>query len=175
MLPISYKPLQGNQFNAVDPEALSTLSSSVVKKAHQVLTAGFPTAKQWGFITEIPVSTVPTEKYNKRKAWNSKEVFNHLVRIKDRDLHLVVHLAFVCSLRAGEVTGIDLTSIDLEDQSLWIRQEVQRISDRALQALPKNEIIYLFPKQLKAAKSVLILKNQNKRELSKGVSNKTSV
>ena len=161
---LSYKPVQGNQFNAADPESLPTLSSSVVKKAHQVLMAGFPTARQWGFVKEIPVSAVPTEKYKKRKAWSSKEIFNHLMRMKDRDLHLVVHLAFVCSLRAGEVAGIDLASIDLEDQSLWIRQEVQRISDRALKALSKNEIIQLFPKQLKAAKSALILKRPKTKE-----------
>ena len=161
---LSYKPVRGAQFYAANPEELSTLSSSVVKKAHQVLMAGFSTAKQWGFVREIPVSTVPTEKNNRRKAWNSKEMFNYLVQIKDKRLHLIVHLAFVCSLRAGEIAGIDLASLDLEDQSLWIRQEVQRISDRALQALPKNEIAHIFPKQLDTAKSCLILKTPKTKE-----------
>ena len=161
---LSYKPVQGNQFNASSLDELSTLSSSVVKKAHQVLMSGFPTAKQWGFIREIPVSVVPTEKYKKRKAWGVKEVFNNLARIKDRDLHLIVHLAFVCSLRAGEIAGIDLTSIDLEDQSLWIRQEVQRVSARALDVMPKNEINHVFPKQLKSSKSCLILKRPKTEE-----------
>ena len=161
---LSYKPVQGNQYNATVPEKLSTLSSSVVKKAHQVLMAGFPTAKKWGFVNEIPISTVPTEKYNRRKAWSSKEMFNYLGQIKDRDLHLIVHLAFVCSLRAGELAGIDLTSIDLEDQSLWIRQEIQRISDRAFKALPKNEIIHLFPNLQGNSKSHLILKLPKTKE-----------
>ena len=126
--------------------------------------AGFPSAKQWGFVKEIPVSTVPMEKYNRRRAWNSKEMFKHLVQIKDKSLHLVVHLAFICSLRAGEIAGIDLASIDLDDKSLWIRQEVQRISDRALNGLPKNEIVHLFPKQLSTSKSCLILKAPKTKE-----------
>ena len=161
---LSYKPVQGAQFHATNPEELTTLSSSVVKNAHQVLMSGFPTARQWGFVREIPVSTVPTEKYSKRKAWNSKEMFDYLVQIKDKSLHLIVHLAFVCSLRAGEIAGIDLASIYLDDQSLWIRQEIQRISGSALDALPKNEIIHLFPKQLEASKSCLILKMPKTKE-----------
>lgn len=155
---LSYKPVKGTQFYGVNPDELTTLSSSVIKKAHQVLMSGFPTAKKWGFTREIPVSTMPTGRYNRRKSWTSKEVFNHLSTIRDTTLHLAVHLAFVCSLRAGEVAGISLSSIDLDDKSLWITQEVQRVSDRALDVLPKNEIICLFPKQSEASKSRLALK-----------------
>ena len=73
-------------------------------------------------------------------------------------LHLAVHMAFVCSLRAGEVAGIRIDSIDFRDRSMWITQIVQRVSDKSLQELPKEEIIKVFPKKLATSTSSLILK-----------------
>ncbi|MEL7610436.1 MAG: tyrosine-type recombinase/integrase [Bacillota bacterium] len=69
-----------------------------------------------------------------------------------------MHLAFVCSLRAGETAGIDARKIDFHDRSFWVTQEVQRVSDIALSVIPRNEIIRVFPKTVPGAKSSLILK-----------------
>jgi len=73
-------------------------------------------------------------------------------------LHLIVHIAFVCSLRAGEVAGLEAECIDFDDRSMWILQQVQRVSDAALEVIPQSEIIRVFPKQNSAAQSSLILK-----------------
>ena len=67
-------------------------------------------------------------------------------------------IAFVCSLRAGETAGIDINTIDLRDGSLWITQQVQRVSDKALEVLPKNEVIRVFPKLMPNSKTSMILK-----------------
>ena len=69
-----------------------------------------------------------------------------LGEIEDPILHFAVHIAFVCSLRVGEVAGISCASIDFRHRSLWITQIVQRVSDKALQELPKEEIIKVLPK-----------------------------
>ena len=82
----------------------------------------------------------------------------------DKILHLAVHLAFVCSLRAGETAGIDLQTIDLRDGSLWITRQIQRVSDEAIGKLPKQEVIRLFPKQVRTSKSTLILKGPRRGE-----------
>ena len=71
---------------------------------------------------------------------------------------MAVHLAFVCSLRAGETAGIDIGTINLKDNSLWISQEVQRVFDDALKVIPVQEIIRVFPKNIQNSKSNLILK-----------------
>jgi integrase len=73
-------------------------------------------------------------------------------------MHLAVHLAFVCSLRAGETVGIDVKTIDFHDRSMWITQEVQRVSDESLSKLPGHEILFVFPKQIAESKTSLILK-----------------
>ena len=73
-------------------------------------------------------------------------------------LHLAVHLAFVCSLRAAEVVGIDVNSVDPKDHSLWITQIVERASDESLKELTEEKIIQVFPKQNPWSKSCMILK-----------------
>lgn len=136
---------------------MATLSSSSIKKCYTVLFSGFSTAKKWH--CEIPDVAVPSEKTVKRKAWDAQKAYEIMESIKDQGLlHRVVHLAFVCLLRAGEVAGIDLQTINLSEGSLRIARQVQRVSGRALAELPKNEIIRVFPKQTARSKSSLILK-----------------
>lgn len=138
---------------------IPTLSSSSVKKCYTVLMAGFETALKWHYIASIPHVTAPAEKNVKRRAWEAGRVYEVLQSIQeDKLLHLVVHLAFVCSLRAGEIAGIDIRTIDVRDRCLWITRQVQRVSDTALSVLPKNEIIRVFPKLIHTSKSSLILK-----------------
>ena len=155
---LSKKPCQGSKSYNKKPRDVPTLSSGSVKKHYNVFTSGLETAKRWGYITEIPHSSAPSEKKKKRKAWAFPKVSDVLAEIDDKMLHLAVHLAFVCSLRSGETAGIDVKTIDFRDRSFWITQEVQRVSDDSLKVLPQNEIIKVFPKELKRSKSHLILK-----------------
>ena len=120
---------------------------------------GFPTAKRWGYVSEIPNATAPSEKYKKRKSWAASAIMEVLDQMVDDPLlHLAVHLGFVCSLRAGEVVGIDANSVDPNDQSLWITQIVEPVSDKSLKELPKERIIQIFPKQTSMSSSCMILK-----------------
>jgi len=156
---LSKKPCNGSKSYRKDIEDIPTLSSASIKKCYNITTAGFSVAKKWRYIREIPETTAPVEKTKKRKAWEPMRVYSALTEIKDdKLLHLAVHIAFVCSLRAGETAGISINTIDFHDRSLWITQEVQRVSDKALEVLPKNEIIKVFPKQVPSSKSSVILK-----------------
>jgi integrase len=157
---LSQKPCQGSKSYGKKIADIPKLSSATIKKCYNVLTVGFPTAKKWRYITEIPETTAPSEKTKKRRAWEPQYVFQILDGCKDDPvLHLAIHIAFVCSLREGEVAGIDISTIDLYDRSLWISQIVQRVSDKALEVLPKEEIIKVFPKKVSTSKSSLILKS----------------
>lgn len=162
---LSQKPCKGPKSYGKYPGQIPTLSSSSVKKAYTVLTSGFETALKWHYIAAIPATSAPAEKTVKRRAWDMARVREVMESIKeDRILHLAVHLAFVCSLRAGEVAGIGKKTIDFRDGSLWIIHQVQRVSDRSLGVLPKNEIVRVFPKQIPTAKSSLILKGPKTEE-----------
>ncbi len=156
---MSRKPCKGSKSYGKRPDQIPTLASSSIKKCYTVLTSGFETARKWHYIAEIPNCTAPAEKTAKRRAWDAARVHDTLESItEDRLLHLVIHLAFVCSLRAGEIAGIDRHTVNFRDGSLWITRQVQRVSDVALAVLPKNEVIRVFPKRVSASKSSLILK-----------------
>lgn len=156
---LSHKPCKGSKSYHRSHEEIPTLASGTIKKCYNILTSGFPVAKKWRYVMEVPETTAPAEKWKKRKAWEPGQVYSVLSDIRqDKLLHLAVHIAFVCSLRAGEVAGLDLHTIDLHDGSLWITQQVQRVTDEALDVLPKDEIIRVFPKQTATAKRSLILK-----------------
>ena len=156
---LSQQPCRGSKCYNVLPGEVPMLSSSVSKKCYMILTSGFRVAKKWRYITEIPETNAPAEKWKKRNAWDPQQVFVALDGMKDNKLlHLAVHIAFVCSLRAGEVAGLDIKTVDMHDCSLWITRQVQRASDESLGVLPPNEVIRIFPKHKPDAKSSLILK-----------------
>ena len=146
------KAYRGNDY-------VETLSSATVKKCYTVLTAGFSDAKKWHYIDEIPEISPPVEKGKKRRAWEPQRVFEVMEAAKDNKLlHRAIHLAFVCSLRAGEVAGIDLNMLDFRDNCMWIVGQIQRVSDKALAVLPNHVVLRVFPKFVKTSKSSLILK-----------------
>jgi integrase len=156
---LSQKQCSGSKGYRLEPQDVPTLSSATVKKCYNVLTSGFRVAKKWHYINDIPNTAAPMEKNKKRNAWEPQRVLQLLSGIvEDRLIHLAIHIAFVCSLRAGETVGIDLNTIDFGDRSLWITQEVQRVSDKSLEVIPKSEIIRIFPKQIGTSKSSMILK-----------------
>ena len=156
---LSGKRCSGSKAYSDDPFKIPHLSQSTIKKCYDVLTVGFPTAKIWGYIKEIPVTSAPSCKMKKRRAWDAERVMDLMEKIpRDSLLHLEVHLAFVCSLRAGEVVGIEASSVNFEDKSLWITQIVERVSDEAIGQLPKEDLIKIFPKLKENSKSSIILK-----------------
>ena len=156
---LSKKPCKGSKSYRKNPSEVPTLASSTVKKCFNVINTGLPYAKKWKYIKELPDISAPVEKYKKRNAWEANKIYPIFCKMEsDKILHLAVHLAFVCSLRAGETVGISTKTIDPSDNSLWITQEVQRVSDKALEEIPKNEILLVFPKQIPTSKSSLILK-----------------
>ena len=156
---LSRKPCAGSKSYHKSADEIPTLGSATVKKCYSVFMAGYPTAKKWKYVHEIPYTKSPAVKIKKRKAWEPKRVYSvNESMVDDKLLHLAVHIAFVCSLRAGETAGIDISKIDFQDKSFWITQEVQRVSDEALAVIPKQEIIRVFPKMKPNAKSSMILK-----------------
>ena len=154
------KPCRGSKSYGKKASEIPTLSSPAVKKCYNILMLGFPTAKRCGYVTEIPETTPPSEKTKKRKSWDLKRVLEALDSIEDDPLlHLAVHLGFICSLRSGEVVGLEAGSVNFRDRSMWITQIVERVSDDALRELPEEKIIKVFPKQVSTSKRRLILKD----------------
>ena len=81
-----------------------------------------------------------------------------LSEIKDENLHLALHMAFVCSLRIGEAMAATWDCIDLEKGEFYVTKTLQRATKEAVDMLPKDNLYFVFPAKMEDKKSVLILK-----------------
>jgi len=155
---LNRKKCQGSKSYNKKIDDVPTLSSSSVKKVYDCLYLLLKAAKAWGVMDEIPETAAPGVKYAKRMYWTHEKIKYALDHIRDnRLLHLAVHIAFICSLRLGEIMGLPIDAINFEEGSLTIRQTLQRVSNEALRKTPKDEILFEFPKIVLSSKSTVIL------------------
>jgi integrase len=149
------KPCGGSKSYNKKPEEIETLGSSSVKKCFDILSAALSTAKEWKIIKEIPEATPPSVKYKKRAYWTPQEALSTIYSIDDPVLRLGVHIAYVLTLRPGEVVGIPIGAI--QGSGIEIRQEIERMTDKALKATAKEDIIRVFPKKKGESGTQLVL------------------
>lgn len=111
------------------------------------------------------LATLPKISKNRRVVWNI-DVFKKAITVTDDDLLLIcMHLAFACSVRVGEITGlawddviIDDVSIEDNNARIIVNKELSRVSLEAMQKLQNKDIIKVFPTQKPHATTRLVLK-----------------
>lgn len=103
----------------------------------------------------------------KRDIWDAETIRKALNECKDGRLYLAMNLSFACSLRMGEILGLEWNRIHITDEDiaeddahLFIEQELTRCSKRALETLSKEDIYYVFKPIMPNTSTRLILKNQ---------------
>ena len=149
------KPCGGTKAYNKKPGEIEKLGSSSVKKCFDILAAALSTAKEWKIIDEIPDASPPSVKYKKRTYWTPQEALTNLHSIDDPLLRLGVHLAYVLTLRPGEVVGIPIDAI--QASSIEIRQEIERMTDDALKVTAKEDILRVCPKKKGESRTQLVL------------------
>ena len=97
-----------------------------------------------------------------RKIWAPEYMFAALKDMEETDplLHLAVHLSFMSSSRGGETTAVTLDSIDFEKRTIQLDKTIKRIKFSAMDALPDDELIFVFPNKIPGSKSAMVLKRQ---------------
>jgi len=90
---LSRKPCKGSKSYHKSPGDIPTLSSGSVKKCHNILTTSFRIAKKWRYVTEIPETTAPTERWKKRKAWEPATKKQKTAKLADFCHHAI---SYVC-------------------------------------------------------------------------------
>lgn len=75
----------------------------------------------------------------------------------DEILLACMHLAFSCSLRIGEITGLTWEDVIIDEKSIAdnnarviINKELSRISVTAMQKLKEKDVLKIFPRQKQA-------------------------
>jgi len=144
-----------------------TLAPSMLSSIQKILRCAFNLAIRWEYITVNPFSNAILPDYHppETKIWRASEISSALATCVDLRLVLAINLAFACSMRAGEITGLQWAnvnvseeSIDEDDSWLYIDRELSRVSTDALRTLDGRGVLFKFPKLLPGGKTTLVLK-----------------
>ena len=149
------------------PEAEKTISARNIREIHKVLHCAFNLAVKWEYISRNPVenATLPKSESKKREIWTAETLFHALELCEDERLALAINLAFSCSLRIGELTGLTWDCVDISEQSIsnnnasiYIEKELSRVSRDAMNILDNRDVIQVFPAVLSSPATALVLK-----------------
>lgn len=149
-----------------------------IKKIHDIIRCALNQAILWEYLdtkmrNPASLATLPKIPKVRRDVW-SIDTFKQAISVVDDDVLLIcMHLAFSCSLRIGEITGLTWKDIIIDEESIEngtarviVNKELARVSLNAMQKLKEKDIIKIFPTQKPHATTRLVLKTP-KTESSK--------
>lgn len=121
-----------------------TVSYSVIEKIDDLLSAALNQAVKWEYISKNPLlgATVPKAPVKKREVWTPEQARIAIKGCTDLNLKLCLLLALGCSMRAGEILGLQWSSVNISEETLatnssmlQVKQELKRCDKAALLAL----------------------------------------
>ena len=140
-------------------------------RIHKLLKSAFSMAVRWDYIDKNPTAgaTLPTCRSKKRDVWSDDEAIQALNGCDDPTMRLCLYLALGCSLRIGEILGLQWTNVHMGpdlaaigEAYIRIDRELKRCSNESIEALEKvnrSAVIFKFPKVMpKKATTSLVLK-----------------
>ena len=94
-----------------------------IKKIHDIIRCALNQAIRWEYLDSkmrnpASLATLPKVPKVKRKVWNV-QTFKEAIKLVDDDLLLLcMHLAFACSLRVGEITGLTWDDVIIDEEAI---------------------------------------------------------
>ncbi|HGV4089715.1 tyrosine-type recombinase/integrase [Enterococcus faecium] len=141
-----------------------------IKKIHDIIRCALNQAILWEYLdtkmrNPASLAILPKMPKKRRAVWTI-DTFKKAISVADDDLLLIcMHLAFSCSMRIGEITGLTWDDIIIDDQAIEdgnarviINKELSRVPLEAMQKLKEKDIIKVFPTQKPHATTRLVLK-----------------
>jgi len=138
----------------------------------KVLRSAFNRALRWEYIGKNPFEKAILPEYvtEEKAIWKSDDISKALELCDNIRLLLAINLAFACSMRAGEIVGLQWDHLNVSEQSilegdswLYIDQELMRVNVKALEALNQKDVLFVFPQLLPGSKTRLVLKTPKTR------------
>ena len=142
------------------------ISPSTIHGIHKVLRCAFNQAKRWELIAKNPFldATLPEHKERKRGALTPEQLYK-VLEFTDRPefydrflIHCAIHLALSCTMRGGEVGGLQWDRVSIEHQAIYIDRVIDRVDKKLIEKLSKMDIIYTFPNLMMGTRTVIVLK-----------------
>lgn len=94
-----------------------------IKKIHDIIRCALNQAIRWEYIdtnkrNPASLATLPKIPKTRRKVW-SVQTFREAVKATEDDLlSICMHLAFSCSMRIGEITGLTWEDVIIDEESI---------------------------------------------------------
>ncbi len=147
------------------------VSASTVSRINKLLKSAFAKAVVWEYTKVNPTIgvTLPQQRQAERAVWSDREALHAISVCEHPMLKLCLYLAIGCSMRLGEILGLQWSNIHMSDNDiqfgtahLKVDKELQRCSNTSIEALEKvnrSTIILKFPTVMpKKASTTLVLK-----------------
>jgi integrase len=144
------------------------VTASTIHQVHKILRCAFNQAVKWDTVTKNPVAfaSQPKRQPHKREIWTNDIITKALQACDDTKLALALQLAFVCTMRAGEILGLQWDCVDVSDKAIdadrafvYVHQELARVDKEAMEELENRDIKYIFPTLRPGCVSRLVLKS----------------
>lgn len=148
------------------------ISASVIERIHVLLRSALNLAVRWGYIQVNPAEHVTPPEYHKSETavWSVGEALRAIECCDDHILRLAMLLALGCSMRIGEILGLQWDHVSIEEQEItvgnafvYIDKELKRCKTESLKALEgrgRSKIIFKFPDVKKSGSTTsLVLKS----------------
>ena len=144
------------------------ITPCTIEKIIKLLRCAFHQAVRWDLIGKNPFedALLPKREKTVRAIWTADIIRKALDNCSDGKLYVAINLSFACSMRMGEITGLQWDCVHISDADIanddayiWIDKELARVDQRAIDVLGEKDIIFVFPRLMGGKSSTrLVLK-----------------
>ena len=151
------------------------VTNATIEKIIKLLRCAFKQAVRWELIAKNPFENVilPKTEYKKRDIWTAEIIRKALDSCTDSKLYIAMNLAFACSMRMGEITGLTWDCVHISDEEIarddafvWIEKELARVDQKAINAVGEKDILFVFPRLMGGKSSTRLVLKKPKTESS---------
>lgn len=146
-----------------------------IEKIMKLMRCAFHQAVRWDMIGKNPFddAVLPKREKTVRAIWTSDIIRQALSSCSDGKLYVAINLAFACSMRLGEITGLQWDCLHISDQDIanddahvYIDKELARVDQKVIDAIGEKDIIFVFPRLMGGKSSTRLVLKKPKTESS---------
>ncbi len=141
------------------------ITAATIHDIHKVLRCAFNLAVRWEYISKNPFlnATLP-EHHEKERVILEPEQILKVLEFTNRPeyydyylIHCAILIAIGCTVRGGEIGGLQWDKINFEKQIIHFDRAIDRVSKKNMD-MPKMNILFKFPNLYPGTKTMIVLK-----------------
>lgn len=151
------------------------VTACTIEKIIKLLHCAFRQAVRWDMIAKNPFDDIilPKREKKRREIWTKDIIRQALNNCSDGKLFIAINLAFACSLRMGEITGLTWDCVHFSDEDITndnahicVEKELARVNQKAIDSVGSKDILFVFPRLMGGKSSTRLVLKKPKTETS---------